>query len=72
MEAKVLGFLNIRGWPGVVEILIITAAGVSIGVTLIYLLLIRNKTVKPKKRRLLFLIIAAVFFSTLLTMVVSL
>jgi hypothetical protein len=47
MIKKLIGFLNIRGWPGVEEIYLLVGIGVAIGMTLAYYFLVYQKEEMP-------------------------
>ncbi len=49
MIKKLIGFLNIRGWPGVEEIYFLVGIGVAIGMTLAYYFLVYQKEEMPKR-----------------------
>ena len=49
MVKKLIGFLNIRGWPGVEEIYLFVGIGVAIGMTLAYYFLVYQREEMPKR-----------------------
>jgi hypothetical protein len=49
MIKKIIGFLNIPGWPGVEEIYLLVGIGVAIGMTLAYYFLVYQKEEMPKR-----------------------